>query len=384
MIHQAIVRLMLGACLLFFVAPPSLADNTGPVPYLDIECHTAWTVPGATDDYLLGGLLVDARWDRDGNLCFVDYKNKDLKVFSREGEYQRTLGREGEGPGESLDARRMLMADDGRVGLLQVFPARIVWLRPDGNPGGKLTMENTLGSSGGYVAMPHAVQYHDGIMAYVSVVALTAAGFTEDHWIAPANLDGTFSAPIYHRSLTEPTRNDQDHLDETDLYAIWAARWAPDGRGGAWVATERDEYVIAHHADDGSIQATIERAYSPVQRDSLGRQRALEQLTRKRYNRSEIDLRDTAPVVSRLRLADNGNLWVELDLGGHGPRPGVIAYIDEFAPDGTWLRQLRLHGDYDPEVDRFLMVDDRHLVVLHAGEDEEMELRLMRLTSPAN
>ncbi len=166
MIHPAIVCSIRGASLVAFLVAWALAgngasaDNSGPVPYLDIECRTAWTVPGETDDYLLGGLLVDASWDHEGNLCFVDYTNKDLKIFSRDGEFQRTIGREGEGPGESLDARRLLVADDGRLGLLQVFPARIVWLRPDGHPSGKLTMDNTLGSTGGYVAMPHAVQYH--------------------------------------------------------------------------------------------------------------------------------------------------------------------------------------------------------------------------------
>jgi hypothetical protein len=363
--------------LLFVIL--AFAVRAQDVPVHEVACETVWEVPGETADYLLGGLLVAAGWDREGRLCVVDYKNKDLKVFAADGRYLRTLGREGEGPGESRDARGLLLADDGRVGLIQMFPACVVWLQPDGDPGGKLTMENTLGARGGYVGMPHTVQYPGGVMAYMTVMALEQGGITENHWIAPANLDGTFGTPVWHRVHQEPPRDGQGRLDESDLYFVWAARWAPDGRGGVWVAAERDRYRIAHYGHDGTRLPDFGRDdYALVRRDDLGRQQALEQLTRRRYARDEVVLRDTAPVVARLRLADTGNLWVDLDLGGRGHAEGTIAHIDVYDPEGLRLRQLAIRGEFDPEVDQRLFVDDRHLVVLHADRDE-VTLRLLRL-----
>ncbi len=205
---------------------------TGP-PLVTVTAETVWDIPGETDQYLLGGLLVDAGWDLHGNVCFVDYNNRDLKLFSPDGRYLRTLGREGEGPGEVTDARLLLRHEDGRLGLLQKFPARVVWLRPDGSPGGHLDLVNTLGGEhgGGFLSLPHAVQYPGGLLGYLAVMSLTPQGPAEHHWIAPIAADGTVGRPLWHREETQAAPRGDGRIHEADLYYIWAARWAPDGHG---------------------------------------------------------------------------------------------------------------------------------------------------------
>jgi len=350
---------------------------------VDVACTQVWQVPGETDLYLLGGLLVDAGWDREGNLCVVDYKNRDLKVFAADGRYLRTLGREGDGPGESRDARHLLLADDGRLGLLQSFPATVVWLHPDGTPGGRLVMQNNLSEVGGYVAVPHAVQTGSHILAYVTCLALVEGRIDEQHWLAPLGLDGRFGAPVFHQTVSQPERDSRNRIDEGDYYDLWAARWTPARDGGAWLAAERDRYLLTRRDRAGQVVQTIERPYTPVRRDDLGRAQALEHFGRKQFAREEVRLRDTAPVVRSLRLAQDGELWVELDLGGRGPAAGTIAWIDVWSPAGEWLRQLRLRGDYDPAEDQWRWVDDAHLLVLHAGADGDTNLRLLRVDGAA-
>ncbi len=374
------------SCLLLaagavLAAAAAAAPVDGPV---DVTCELVWEAPGLTDAYVLGGLLVDAAWDRDGNLCVVDYRNKDLKLFAPDGRYLRTLGRAGEGPGESRDARRLLQDAGGLLGLLQVFPANIVWLQPDGSPGGRTAVRNTLDEQGGFVAVPHAVQHAESILVYATMMAMAAGRVSERHWIAPLAADGALAAPLYTSKVEQPARDAQNRVDEGDYYDLWAARWAPDGRGGVWLAPHRDVYRLVRHDETGAVVATIDRPYDPVRRDDLGRHQALEHLGRKRLAAAEIKLRDHAPVVRSLRLSDGGLLWVDLDLGGRGPAPGCIARIDVFDPDGRWLRQYLLHGPYDPETDQWRFVDDEHLLVLHAGGEDEVSLRLLRWRPPGD
>lgn len=353
-------------------------------PLTTLMADTVWEIPGEAEQYLLGGLLVDAGWDRHGNLCFVDYKNCDLKLFSADGRYLRTLGRQGEGPGEVTDARLLVTHDDGRLGLLQKFPPRVVWLQPDGSPGGQMVIEGTLpGEHGqGFLSLPHAVQYPGGLFGYLAVMSLTAQGPVEHHWLAPIAMDGAVGQPIWHHEEVQAAPRADGRIHEADLYYIWAARWAPDGHGGAWLAPERGAYQVVHLGADGEVQRVLERDYQRPERDDLARYQAREQLVRKRFNRNQLVLANHDPVVHRLRLADDGNLWVDLSLGGQGPEPGTIAQVDVWSPDGRWLAQHRMVGNYDPNLDQRLFLDDRHVLVLRADEDGEVSLRLLRLREP--
>lgn len=375
LLSAAILCSSLAVATLVTAGPPPSSHP----PLRVLPCRTVWDVPGEGDDYFLGGLLVDAGWDHDGNLCVVDYANRDLKVFrARDGEYLRTLGREGEGPGECTDARLLVVRDDGRLGLLQKFPAKLVWLMPDGDPGGQTVLENTL-TDNGYLSMPHAVQHPGGLMGYLAVMALTRNGPQEDHWLAPVKPDGRVGKPLWHHQEIQPSRRGDEKYHEDDLYYVWAARWAPDGRGGAWLAPERDQYLISHRADDGTQLGYLRRAYEPVPRDELARHQAEERLVRRGRRRHELVISDTDPVVHRLRLAGNGDLWVDLSLGGRGPQPGTIAHIDVWSAGGQWMSQWRLVGDYDPNLDQRLIVDDRHVLVLRASADGDVRLRLLEI-----
>lgn len=136
------------------------------------------------------------------------------------------------------------------------------------------------------------------------------------------------------------------------------------------------------HAPGGEIVQSLERPYQPPRRDELGKRQTLEHLGRKRLTADEVKLRDRPPVVRSLRLSDTGQLWVDLDLGGRGPAPGTIAWIDVVDQNGDWQQQLRLHGPFDPQTDQWRFVDDEHLLVLHASSEDEVSLRLLRWRHP--
>jgi hypothetical protein len=372
------------AALLLVAGACALAAGGAVAAPRETVAEVVWDVPGESDDFLLGGLLVAAAWGPDGDLLVLDYANRDCKVFAAaDGAWLRTLGREGEGPGESRDARGLVVGDDGRIGLLQMFPATVVWLDGrDGSPAGRTRWREAPDASGGFVGLAHLAVDGARWFGYVTAMKMRDGKVLERHWIVPVLGDGTFGEPLYRRDVAQPEPDAAGRFDEGEYHDVWAGRWTPDGHGGVWVAAERDAYVVQRLGPGGEVVAEIRRDEAGFPRDQLGRDQALARMVRKRKDPHEVRVRDAAPLVRRLRRDDSGRLWVDRDLGGHGPAPGTIAVTDVFAADGTWQTQLRVTGPFDAATDQSLWVDDTHLLVMRAERSGEVRLRLLRLRDP--
>ncbi len=375
--------LPLAILVMLLALGPAVAD---PPAVHRVAATLVWETPGETADYLLGGLLVAAARGPDGALYVADYESKDCKVFAAaDGRWLRTLGREGSGPGESRDVRGLVLADDGRVGLLQIFPATLVWLdASDGTPAGRTTWREDPAGSGGFVGLPYLASSPGGWLGYVTAMSMQDGRVQERHWIAPAHPDGTFGPPLFQLDVAQPEPDARGRHDEGDYYDIWAARWAPDGQGGVWVAASRDDYRIDHHDASGAVIGSVTREYRPVDRDQLGREQALARMVRKNKGRDQVRLRPTAPVVRGLRLGAHDRLRVDLDLGGAGPEPGTITWTDVFDREGRWLHQLQVTGPFDAASDQWRWLDDHFLLVLRSTDQGEVSLRLLRVEPPGS
>lgn len=57
---------------------------------------------GDTKEVLLGPLIKDIAVDKQGQVYIADYRKKEIHVYHSNGSYNRSIGREGRGPGEFL------------------------------------------------------------------------------------------------------------------------------------------------------------------------------------------------------------------------------------------------------------------------------------------
>ncbi|MBD3222661.1 hypothetical protein GF314_15610, partial [bacterium] len=74
----------------------------------------AWRVGADEADVLLGQIAV-LRGGPDGEVYALDSQLAEIQVFGPGGEFRRTLGREGEGPGEFRQPTNLFWTDDGRI-----------------------------------------------------------------------------------------------------------------------------------------------------------------------------------------------------------------------------------------------------------------------------
>ena len=97
----------------------------------------AWTL---VEDLRLGSLdgsgpslfsqVAAILTDPQGQVYVLDYPSQEIRVFSGTGQHLRTMGGEGQGPGELTDAAGLNWAPDGR---LWVWGSRLIWvLEPTG------------------------------------------------------------------------------------------------------------------------------------------------------------------------------------------------------------------------------------------------------------
>jgi hypothetical protein len=346
----------------------------------DVVFATVWSRPAEDEDFLLAR-VTDAAIDGDGNICVVDYQQKDLKIFDGQGNWLRTLGGEGEGPGECSDARRLFLGPDGRYGILQAFPACIVWLQANGDPAGRVRLGDLEAEPQAMYAAAHAVQAGQDIYVWVRRAVFDGGEPEELEWIATVAADGQLGSALYQPPEQASARTEHG-IDEGRVYDIWMRRWTPDGQGGVWVAPERNRYLLQHWNGAGELVMECRRDYEPVQRNEEARADIVTWFLRRGWSTGQIEVGRTAPVFNALRLGDDGNLWASLDQGGHDPTGDLILVFDVISPDGRWLEQLRLRGEAADQGTRLL--DDHTILILVEDPDtvDELILSLQRAAAP--
>lgn len=351
------------------VAVASAVAGPPDVPVRHLAVREQWRVPAEDESYLVS-TLTDAAIDPQGRLCIADVKQKCVFVFGRDGAFVRTLGREGEGPGESRDVRRVFF-DGDRYGLLQVYPGAIVWLHGDGTPAGKVTIAPGATEGESFVSVGWAQQDGGRILAWIDRSSLKDGQLVRgESGIAEVAPDGSVGPLIYVQPEQENVRTD-DGIDEGRVHDIWSRRWCGDGQGGVWVAPERDRYLLQHWGPGGRLLREVELPYEPIVRTAKGRDRVLTWMTGRGWTKEQVRIGRTAPVFADLRLGAGGRLWARLDLGGEVPDGDVSRAYDVFDRDGRRLEHVRVHGGLDASAR--VVVDDRTMVSLtdDPGTDEQ-------------
>jgi len=99
---------------------------------LVLDLEEGLSIGKEDDDNYMFFRIADIKVDVDGNFYVLEYGNKRVQKFDRDGNYVCTMGREGEGPGEFMMPFRMLV--DEKNGIIGVEDRRkLIVFDKDGN-----------------------------------------------------------------------------------------------------------------------------------------------------------------------------------------------------------------------------------------------------------
>ena len=89
------IAVLLGAPLPAAAQEQVMNPAKAPQGQETLELEELWRVGGWDDEEVLFGVITDIIADREGNFYMLDSQLNEVQVYAPDGEYLRTIGREG-------------------------------------------------------------------------------------------------------------------------------------------------------------------------------------------------------------------------------------------------------------------------------------------------
>lgn len=316
-----------------------------------MEPELMWERGGEEDDIIFGvtgSILCDA----DGNTYVLDRQLSEIQVFDPSGEWLRTIGREGEGPGEFQNGADMFWSIGGSIAVMQMMPGKIVQMTPEGDPSGTYPIGRD-----GFVAMMRARRLGEQLVMAGSTSNFADGKMERDGFLQLIDSDG---APLTKYASWEGEVDFSTlEFQELDLDGF-SRHWTVGTNDRVFAALDWNSYAITVWNEDGSIDRVIERDYTPTARDDARLEEVKEQFHININGRDATILSEkNERVVNEIYPRPNGFIWVRNDRGVRDLPDGILTSVDEFDAEGVYTRRIdfKMPGDIDRDAVTFS--DDR-------------------------
>lgn len=326
-----------------------------------IELEEMWRVGGEDDDVLFG-VVTDVINDRDGNFYLLDAQLNEIQVYSPGGEHLRTIGREGEGPGEFRGAFNLLLLPSGNIAVLQAFPSKLVGLTPTGEPADAFSLPES--QEAGFKVLFMAQNAGKDLAVVYGFNQPSESGFVQRSILSLFDANAGNERRLYSQDSGMNGANPVIAEKEWDSFRN---RWSAGPDGHVYAAVELGQYAINVWNPDGKLARVIRREYPVHARTDAHKERILG--IYKGFTRQipipniKYEIEDNWNPIVTTYSRDDGTLWVLTSRGNTDQPDGIVGGFDVFDKDGHFARQVTLKGQGDPSKDGYFVVKDRLFVV---------------------
>lgn len=325
------------------------------------EMRELWRRGGEEDEEVFFGTIAECLNDGDGNIYLLDGQLSEIHVFDPDGELLRTIGRQGEGPGEFQNGADMFWAPNGQIGVVQAWPGKIVMITADGDPG--MTFGLPYRNGGGWQSVTRGAGTSETMVLAGTAWTREDGQQMQFTYLKAYGTDGSDQA-TYVDTSSEAKFGDYEFIEED--YVDFQRRWAvsPDGRVAA--ALSFDDYRIQVWNADGTVDRIIERPdYPSVKRNAAEKERfqiMYDNFTR--WNRgSTFKVSENHQAVERLFFREDGSLWVQSGAQRWRSPEGLFSSFDVYDAEGRFQQRIDLVADADAVEDGLFFAGDRAYVV---------------------
>ncbi|MEZ4398229.1 MAG: 6-bladed beta-propeller [Candidatus Krumholzibacteriia bacterium] len=311
----------------------------------------------------LFGMITNILVDEDGNSYLLDMQLNEIRVFSPTGEYLRSLGRNGEGPGEFRNGMHEFFLPEGRIGVAQMMPSRIAVLGREGDGFADLTIPGPAGAGLQMVNGARGAGDHC-VLALMTPIQGDGRSETRRSLIAVAP-DGALKAT--YNELSEFFEGGGMRFSfGTGEGEDFTGQWDVDGAGRVYTAPMYDQYLLRVYAPDGKLIRRVLTDYEHLKRtkDEIAEIEERQAGLPEGFPRPEINpyLRDVRGIVVR----PDGSVWVDSSRNSRRREAGAVGPFDRYDPQGRFVERVTLKADYDPERDDVVVAGDRLFVIKEA------------------
>jgi hypothetical protein len=354
---------------------PHVRNGATPASGLQtVQVKELWRAGGEDDEVLFGSIgrvLVDGA----GTLYLLDSRLSHVQVYSPDGTFLRTVSREGDGPGESRRPSDMFFCSDSALGLIQVFPGKVIKVNRDGTPAGGMDFSQGDPTQGRFSVLIQGVA-RGGVLALLGIRMTFSPDGTQNQTYFLSRCDDRGAEQHCYVSK-QATINYADFVvSEKDMDFVYGRfDLAEDGR--MLVAPDRNRYAIHVFRPDGTLERVIERQYESLGRGEPERARARQTLEAVAANYPvkprESVIMDTEPDISWVRAAPGGDLWVGTSRGDANPPSGAMMVVDVFDREGVFKAQKAFMIPGDARKDAAFFLGEDRVVVVKGALDAFLE-----------
>jgi hypothetical protein len=309
----------------------------------------------AGDEYIftfIGGIAVG-----EDHRIYVQVAREDIvNCYDGEGEYIRTIGRQGQGPGEMYLAQGVSLGPDGNLWVPSMGSGRLVLFTPDGEFLRNITFTQVP---------PLFIQTtSDGFMGIHLRQRLLNDNVAEiTYMLRRFNTEGDTLNTLFDRSV---------QLDITDLQLGGVQENIPlytlDGEGRIWQSRPRsDLYQINVFNPDGTMDMVVEKDVPPIPKSQQEideeRETVMRLIEQQAGGQLPPDFHlDYEPDPNRAFLGipyydPAGYIWAQVSREGTHD----TSAFDLFDESGRFLQRIQIEGVAAPAFLQF--VDDRLYLV---------------------
>ena len=378
------LRLVLGALLLSSISPPAGAAWQGSVGSeagvplvknpaapaageLTLEPTLLWHLGAEedADDSEVFGSVREIVVDAAGVSYLLDSQLHEIRAFSPTGEFLRSLGRNGEGPGEFVNGLHLCLLPENKLGVAQMMPSRIAVLGTGGEGFSDLHIPGIEGAAFSMIDGARSTAGHC-VLALMTPIPGAERSETRRRLIAvdPAGkLLATYSQlSEFHEGGGMVFRFGGSEGEGEDF----TGQWDVDAAGRVYTAPFYDQYLIRVYAADGTLSRLIRRDGERVKRS---REQIAEIEERQAGIPEGVPRPPINPYLRSIQgiiVRPDGSLWISSASGSREQRAGRVGPFDRFDSEGRFQQRLWLTADYDPERDDLIVTADRLFVIKEA------------------
>lgn len=285
----------------------------------------------------LFGRIADIAVDAYGRIYILEGQAQEIRVFDADGNFLRTIGRRGEGPGEFQGAAALLWGPDGHLWVVDPNNARY----------------SVFDTTGAYLTMyrrtsgMHMIPWPGGMDArgYLTDITLdpTGGGSAFRTALVTYRFEDQDPVPV---DTIRPPEYDGDYFELRSESSFTRASipfaprmvWRYDPSGSLWSGLT-DRYRLIVQDLSGDTTRIIERPFDPLPVSSADREEALERMNWFTAQGGKLDasrIPRTKPAFQSFFTDPHGYLWVTPTTS----KDETGRRFDIFDPDGRYLGSI--------------------------------------------
>ncbi len=351
-----------------------------------MKLEELWRVGGDDDEDALFGVILNVLGGENGDIYLLDMQLSEVQVYSSDGEHLRTLSRMGDGPGESRNPSDMLFLPCGSLGLVQAFPGKVIKIDLEGNPAGAVTLGGQDPTKGGFSMIFDAKCRGESILfAGMEIAQQGQTGQKRTSFLASFSPEG--QEKIRYLEMVQELDFTRFEVIERDNYFVYPRRWDIGTGGRIYAAPHRNRYVVNVYSPDGRLERVIEREYTPRER-TPEEQRRIEEIaaaqTRQVPFEFKMELEDTEPDITGIRVVEDGGIWVLSSSGAFAQPDGIMATYDVFDSDGTFRRQVSVECEGSGAEDGLFFIGGDRVILVKGLVDAAVNMQTGGIGSGAD